>query len=179
MNDREQGYPEAALLSTSSIRPVPYPDESVETIAVFASPAARPQVLCGRAKWTISAPNSTQRLPSWLLPSVKALVGILNLPPGWNSHSAKRIAPQNAITALGLLARLLDFQAVPPTVVPRAQGNLQLEWHTAQLDIEIYIDSPDSVRFFAGDVTNGPIAEGSLSGREEELRAWLKQLPSD
>ena len=56
MNDREQGYPEAALLSTSSIWPVPYQDGSAETIAVFGSPEPRPQVLCGHAKWTVSAP---------------------------------------------------------------------------------------------------------------------------
>ena len=78
-----------------------------------------------------------------------------------------------------LLGGLLDFDTPPPTVVPRVQGNIQLEWHTEHIDVEIYIDSPDSVHFFAEDATKELFAEGHLVGREEELRAWLKRLVSD
>jgi len=67
----------------------------------------------------------------------------------------------------------------PPTVVPRVQGNIQLEWHSGDIDIEIYIDAPDSVRFFAYDAKNVVTAEGSLVGREQELREWLERLASD
>ena len=78
-----------------------------------------------------------------------------------------------------LLGGLLDFDTPPPTVVPRVEGNIQLEWHTEHIDIEIYIDSPDSVHFFVEDATKDLFAEGPLVGREEELRPWLKRLASD
>lgn len=183
LKDREYGSPEAAILSTRSIAPVSTPDVSAGTSAVLATPGARmstgPLVSCGLANWTVSVSNATDQLPTWFLPSFRALVDLLNLPAGWNSHSAKRIAPQNAKAALVLLGGLLDFETPAPTVVPRVQGNLQLEWHTAHIDIEIYIDSPDSVHFFAEDATEGLFAEGPLAGHENELRGWLERLTSD
>ena len=183
LNDREYSSPEAAILSSRLISPVSTPDVSAGTGAVLATHgarmAARPLVSCGLENWTVSVNDATFQWPNWFLPSVKALVDLLNLPPGWNSHSAKRIAPQNATAALVLLGSLLDFDTPPPTVVPRVQGNIQLEWHSDQIDIEIYIDSPHSVRFFAEDATNEHFAEGPLAGHEEEIRAWLERLASD
>ena len=183
LNDREFGSPEAAIFSTRSIIPVSTPDASAATGAVFATPGgrmpARTLVSCGLANWTVSVSNATSQLPTWFLPSVKALVDLLNLPAGWNSYSAKRIAPQNAKAALVLLGNLLDFDTPPPAVVPRVQGNIQLEWHTDHIDIEIYIDSPDDVRFFAEEATKELFAEGPLAGRENELRGWLERIASD
>ena len=83
------------------------------------------------------------------------------------------------MAALKLLGDLLDFDTPPPGVVPRVQGNIQLEWHTDHLDIEIYIDSPDSIRFYAEDTSTGHFAEGPLAGDGNELSAWLGQLASD
>ena len=183
LNDREFGSPEAAILSTRSITPVSTLDASAGTGAVFATPGgrtpARPLVSCGLANWRVSVSDATAQLPTWFLPSVKALVDLLNLPAGWNSYSAKRIAPQNAKAALVLLGNLLDFDTPPPAVVPRVQGNIQLEWHTDHIDIEIYIDSPENVRFFAEDATKELFSEGPLVGREKELRGWLERLASD
>ena len=83
------------------------------------------------------------------------------------------------MAALKLLVDIMDIDTPPPLVVPRVQGNIQLEWHTDQVDIEIYIDSPESVRFFAEDPMEDRFVEGSLAGREEELRAWLARLASE
>ena len=183
LNDLEYGSPEAAILSTRSISPVSNPDVWAGTGAVFSTPrarmAARPQVSCELANWMVLVSNATFPLPTWFFPSVNALLDLLSLPPGWNSHSAKRIAPQNVTAVIELLGVLLDFDTPPPAVVPRVKGNIQLEWHTDQVDIEVYIDSPINVRFFAEDVTKDQVAEGPLAGREEELRMWLKRVSSD
>jgi hypothetical protein len=56
------------------------------------------------------------------------------------------------------------------------QGGIQLEWHTAKVDIEIYIDSPDKVSFFAEDVESGETFEGPLPGRQEALKAWVHRI---
>lgn len=183
LNDREYVSPEAAILSTRSISHVSSPDVSAGTGSVFAIPGARmparPQISCGLASWTVIVRNPTVQLPTWFLPSVKALVGLLNLPSGWNSYSAKRIVPQIATVALEVLVGLLDFDTPSPAVVPRVQGNIQLEWHADEIDIEIYIDSPTRVRFLAEDSRRDLLAEGPLAGREEELRTWLERLASD
>ena len=180
LSDREHGSPEAATLSTGSISLFTNPDFSGGTGAVLAIPGARmpirPRVSCGPANWTVSASNPTVQLPRWLLPSVNALVDALNVATGWSSHSAKQVVSQNATAALELLTGLLDSDTPPPAVVPKAQGRIQLEWHTDETAIEIYIDSPDGVRFFAEGVKGEPFAEGPLVGNEEKLRAWLERL---
>lgn len=87
--------------------------------------------------------------------SLEAIATLLTLPPGWNSHSAKPIAPQNAIRAIVLVWDLLRAGFLAPIVVPRVRGGIQLEWHTETGDIEVYIDSPDQVTFFAEDAKTG------------------------
>ena len=81
--------------------------------------------------------------------------------------------------AIELLGFLLDSDTPPPTVVPRVRGNIQLEWHSKQIDIEVYIDSPSRLHFLAEDVTNQKITHGALPDHEEELKHWLKRLSSD
>ncbi len=183
VNDREYASYEGAILSTRSISLASNPDESAGTGAVFAATGARmparQRVSCGLANWTVSVTNAALPLPAWFFPSVNTLIGLLDLPPGWNSYSAKRIARHNVLATIKLMGGLLDFDTPAPTVVPRVQGNIQLEWHTDHIDLEIYIDSPDNVRFFAEDVTKEQVTEGTLTDREEELRAWLKLLASD
>jgi hypothetical protein len=63
-----------------------------------------------------------------------------------------------------------------PIVVPRVRGGIQIEWHTAAGDIEIYIDSPDQVSFFAEHVASGESTDAPLAGNEEALRAWVKRI---
>lgn len=183
LNDRVYGSAEAAIFSQKLISDSSSADGFAETDAFFsthrAQVATRPQVRCGDRNWTVSGSSATHKLPKWLLPSVNDLAGILALPPGWNSHSAKPINWQNAVAALVVLSDLSDFNTPPPAVVPRVQGNIQLEWHMGEIDIEIYIDSPDSVQFFAEDSLRDLTAEGSLVGRKQELREWLGLLASE
>ena len=110
------------------------------------------------------------------LKSVEGVVDLLGLPPGWNSYSAKPIAARNAIRAIQVLAGLMNPDTPPPAVVPRVQGGIQLEWHTREIDIEVYIDSPEKVSFFAEYAGSGESIEGPLAGREHELKVWLQRV---
>lgn len=183
LHDRGYGLPEAAVLSAGRISPVSDPDLCAGTSAVLSAYRLhrpnRPQVLCGLANWVVSVNNAPLPLPTSFLPSVNALLSLLSLQPGWNSYSAKQIERRNVEAAIKFLGAALDFDTPPPIVVPRVKGNIQLEWHTEQVDIEVYIDSPSSVRFFAEDATDGEVAEAPLVGHEEELENWLKRLSSD
>ena len=107
------------------------------------------------------------------LKSVEAVTDLLSLPPGWNSYSAQPIAPQNAARAIQLLAEFLGPETPLPAVIPMVRGGIQLEWHTKRANVEIYIESPNNVSFFAEKVGSGKSSEGSLPGHEHELRLWL------
>jgi len=115
--------------------------------------------------------------PASFLKSAGAVVDLLNLPAGWNSYGAKPIAPQNAVAAIRLLAGILSADTLPsPIVVPRVRGGIQLEWHSGVVDIEVYIDSPGKISFFAEHAENGETFEGQIEGNEAVLKAWLQHL---
>lgn len=115
-------------------------------------------------------------LPRSFRRSVEKVVDLLALPTGWNSYSARPIAPQNVVTAIRLLAELLDFRTVSPVVVPTVRGGIQLEWHTERGDIEIYIRSPENVTFFAEDLESGESVESPVTGHEHELKRWVERI---
>ncbi len=81
------------------------------------------------------------------------------------------IAPQNASQAIQLLAEFLGPDTPAPVIVPRVQGGIQLEWHSGATDIEVYIDAPGNVSFYAEQAGMNDMVEGLLSGNESVLRA--------
>ncbi len=180
---RKYGSAETAILSKRMSSPVPNADGYAGNDLVFSTrrvpdPPDR-QISLESGRWKVSLNNQTRPLNPAFLESVTAVLDLLNLPPGWNSYSAKQIAHRNAEATIKLLLVLLDSKTPAPAVVPRVKGTIQLEWHTAQIEIEVYINSPSSVRFFAEDITTHQVAEGHLAGREEELKEWLGKVSPD
>ena len=114
--------------------------------------------------------------PVSFLKSAGAVVDLLNLPAGWNSYSAKPIAPQNAVQAIRLLSVFVTPNTPAPAVVPRVRGGIQLEWHAETVDIEVYIDSPGNISFFAEKLDTGETFDGPLAGHEAVLKTWLKNI---
>ena len=111
--------------------------------------------------------------------SVKQVADLLDLPESWNSYSAKPIEPQHAVRAVELLAQLLDTGAPPPTVVPTVRGGIQLEWHANGVDIEVYINSPSEVTFFAKHLKSGDGVEQPVDADVHELRSWVRRASGE
>ena len=108
--------------------------------------------------------------------SIEQVVGLLDLPEGWNSYSAKPIEPRNAVRAVELLFQLRETGAPPPTVVPTATGGIQFEWHAGGVDIEVYINSPDDITFFAEHLESGDSVEKTVDAEATELTAWVRRI---
>jgi len=156
-------------LSTATLPDVLARPEVVTEAVEPPAPALRKVLIRKRGAESGPMPRSLQK-------SVQAVVELLDLPAGWNSYSAKPVAPQNAIRAIRLLAELLGPETPPPAVVPTVRAGIQLEWHTKGVNIEIYIDSPENVSFFAEQVGSDEISEGPLAGHEHGLRSWLQRI---
>lgn len=107
--------------------------------------------------------------------TAKKLVELLELPGGWNSYNAKPITRENVSFALSLLAEVMRKNTPMPHVVPKVRGGVRLEWHRQGMDIEIDIDSPERVSFFADNLqgTEEPV-EQALD--VNVLAKWVGQL---
>jgi hypothetical protein len=116
------------------------------------------------------------QMPRSFLKSIEGVADLLRLPAGWNSYSAKPIAPSNAIAAIRLLAEMMGPRTSAPNIVPTVRGGIQLEWHTRGVNIEIYINDPEKVSFFAEQVGSGEICEEPLAGHEHQLKLWLERI---
>jgi hypothetical protein len=179
--DSRYSLAEAAILSRPWFSTATLPDV-----------LARPAVVTEAAEFPVSAVakilirkrgpgvpveiQASGQIPPSFRKSIEGVVDLLSLPAGWNSYAAKPIAPQNAIRAILLLAELLSPQTPPPAVVPRVRGGIQFEWHTKGVNIEVYIDSPEDVSFFAEQVGSGESSEGPLAGHGHELKLWLQRV---
>jgi len=107
--------------------------------------------------------------------TVQTLIELLELPPGWNSYNASPIRKENVNFAVELLARVMRAGTPAPDVVPKVRGGVQLEWHTQGVNLEIAIDSPDEVTFFAEDIRGyeEPV-EKELD--ESTLTRWIDRI---
>ena len=57
-----------------------------------------------------------------------------------------------------MLSKVMSPFSAPPTLVPRFDGGLQMEWHQNDVDLEIYVDADGSMSIWCE----------HLSGREWE-----------
>jgi hypothetical protein len=177
----EYSLAEKAILSERVLSASTLPDvlarPDVVTAAVEPAPANLRKVAIRKRGAEISVEiQATGILPCPFLKSVESIAALLSLPPGWNSYTAKPIAPENAIRAIGLACDLMQPGIAAPMVVPTVRGGIQLEWHTKAGDIEIYIDSPHQISFFAEHAESGESTEAPLAGHEDVLKAWLQRI---
>jgi hypothetical protein len=77
------------------------------------------------------------------------LENLTRLPVGWDGYKAPPVSRENADAALALLGKFLDVGMPPPQIVPGVDGDLQIEWHIRNLDIEIHIVQPGLVRVWS------------------------------
>lgn len=183
LTSRDMGYSlaEEAILSHSLLTVSSLPDVLARP-AVVAATSEQPVAVARRIvirKRGLSGPTELSVSGIWpvsFLKSAGAVVDLLNLPAGWNSYGALPIAPQNAVQTIQLLAVFIGPNTPAPAVVPRVRGGIQLEWHTASNDVEVYIDSPGNVSFFAEQAETAEMFDGPLAGHETVLKEWLQRI---
>jgi hypothetical protein len=93
--------------------------------------------------WKLSTPDN----PLWLEPIISDFSDLLDLPPDWDSYGAAEISKDSVKNALQLLFNIMQDDTPRPHVVPTTGGNVQLEWHTGDIDIEIEIEAYSAGRF--------------------------------
>lgn len=100
------------------------------------------------------------------------------LPPGWDGDVARPVAT-GVLEAVDRFIRsgaLDQANAAALQLVPTAQGGLQLEWHTEDLDLVLECEPSGAVSYYVSDVLSGEEAEGSVDGTGDRLlaRAFLR-----
>lgn len=114
--------------------------------------------------------------PVWLIPVVKMVGDLLNLPENWDSYGAHPINPMAAAFALQLLSETMRADTPVPVVVPTSSGGVQLEWHTRGIDLEVEIRSSSRLYVSYEDHRHGVEWEGELTSDLTRLGDFLSEF---
>lgn len=76
-------------------------------------------------------------MSAWTHALTERLNALTALQRGWDGYTALPVSFTCAQFAVQLIERLYDPDVPPPSLVPGADGTLQVEWHVNQYDIEI------------------------------------------
>jgi hypothetical protein len=68
----------------------------------------------------------------------------MGLPAGWDSYGGAPMSVTSVESAVIFLGAVLEPQSTPPTVVPLADGGVQLLWHQNDLDLEVMLGTVES-----------------------------------
>jgi hypothetical protein len=116
-------------------------------------------------------------IPKWLEQTTKALLAIVALDDDWDSYGAKRISPKIASAVVELLRDIMFSSTPVPQIVPAANGSIQLEWHIADIDLEIEVESLARSQVLFEDKQNEePGWEGEISNDLSKLVHYIQLL---
>lgn len=113
----------------------------------------------------------------WRKSVMLRLEELVRLKPGWDGYRGQPVSLAHAVFALGLLEATCQADTLPPEIVPGPSGDLQIEWHTANHDIELHVRAPYDVevwRLKAGGDADGELLE--LSSEFKVVADWLQEL---
>jgi hypothetical protein len=86
-----------------------------------------------------------------------------------------RPTPAAAIGGVSLLAKTMGEETVPPTLVPRFGGGIQMEWHMNGVDLEISVEADGSASVWC-EHASGREWDDSESPNIERLKKELSLL---
>jgi hypothetical protein len=104
---------------------------------------------------------------------------LVRLPVGWDGYDAGPVLLDNVVFALSLLDSLLGPNGIPPQIVPSVDGDLQLEWHSPAVDIELHIIAPNNVQAWIVDGETGEETELKLTFDFRPLTLWFRKLVAE
>jgi hypothetical protein len=102
---------------------------------------------------------------------------LVRLPRGWDGYSAEPVSFANAQFALRMLETIVPANAPAPQIVPGASGDLQIEWHTLNGDLELHVQAPNQVHAWWADAHGAPDGEElRLTTDFSALNTWVKTV---
>jgi hypothetical protein len=119
---------------------------------------------------------------TWYEPTVKRLTELVtSLEHNWDGYGGSPVEFVNAHFALNILHDVCWPHTEPPSIVPGAHGDLQLEWHTEKFDIEMHILAPYRIQAYRRSFANEHTDEEDLELGSDftVVRGWVREMEAE
>lgn len=114
---------------------------------------------------------------SWSDEVTDRLQKLIRLRPGWDGYQGRPVSFVNANFALQMLNNICGMETRAPQIVPGAAGDLQIEWHTQQGDIELHVKGPNNVHAWRAMAGGDPEGEElNLTVDFAAVAQWVKEI---
>lgn len=110
----------------------------------------------------------------WHKAALDQLNDLVALERGWDGYRAGPVRFDTANFALQMLERACAEDTPCPQIVPGADGDLQIEWHFANGDIELHVRGPLQVSAWA--CIDGVEQEAELTNDFTLPAEWLSSM---
>lgn len=105
------------------------------------------------------------------------IVDLMKLPTGWDGYGGRALTRGAAFIAMNILASFCKSTTPMPSLVPMANGGVQIEWHFGAIDLEIAINSPGRISvFYCDDRVDGDGEEFDLKSDFGPLLPLVNKL---
>ncbi len=112
----------------------------------------------------------------WIEALEKRFNDLTALPVGWDGYTGRPVSFTIARFAANLLERLYVPNVPPPSLVPGADGSLQIEWHRNDYDVELDIVGPQKVVAYRHDCQKETDEELELATDFTPIQIWIEDL---
>ena len=114
---------------------------------------------------------------AWRESVIERLDKLVRLERGWDGYQGMPVSFANANFALQMLFVTCGPNAPTPQIVPGSDGDLQIEWHTIQGDVELHVCGPYDVNAWRKTEETGPDGEEvDLTNDFIVVARWIENL---
>jgi hypothetical protein len=107
----------------------------------------------------------SQTPSDWFGGALTRISELTGLPEDWDGYGAHRVDAKWVAEAILFLTQIAHPGIAEPSIVPLADGGLQIEWHRAGLDVEVALSRDDPV-IYVSDQETGEQTEHAVSATE-------------
>lgn len=119
----------------------------------------------------------TENATAWGTVVKQRLEELIQLPFGWDGYYGTHVSFENANFAFRVLDAICGLETRTPQIVPGPSGDLQIEWHTLQGDLEIHVKGPNNVHAWRAMTAGDPEGEGlDLKNDFAIVAQWVREI---
>lgn len=133
-----------------------------------------------RATLTLRASQDStieETSPPWIHEVNARIAHLRRLKENWDGEGAPAIDYECCMRSIVFLLNTAANETPAPQIVPTSSGGLQLEWHEADIDLEIRF-SPEEPDTFFYVSSQGPELEAYVRDKYQVVSGILRSLPA-